>query len=123
MSYSPKTMEHFNSPRNVGTLEHPTAVGSAGTPGRGNYMVIHLLVEGGIISDIRYQTYGCPGAIAAGSAVTELARGKTLQAASGITRDAVDGVLGGLPLGKGHCADLAASALQSALAAAGGGQA
>jgi nitrogen fixation protein NifU and related proteins len=123
VNYSPRTVEHFNSPRNVGTLEHPTAVGSAGTPGRGNYMVIHILLEAGCIRDIRYQTYGCPGAIAAGSAVTELAKGKTVEEAAGITRDAVDGLLGGLPLGKGHCADLAVGALQNALAGIGGGRA
>ena len=115
MSYSPKTLDHFNSPRNVGTLDAPTAVGTAGVPGQGNYMVIHLRTEARRILEIRYQTYGCPGAIACGSAVTELAKGKTVEEAQAMTRDDVDRFLDGLPLGKGHCADLAANALRDAL--------
>jgi nitrogen fixation NifU-like protein len=118
VSYSPQTRDHFNHPRNAGTLETPTAVGSEGVPGRGNYMVIHIRVAAGRISEIRYQTYGCPGAIACGSAVTELAKGKTLTEAAAISRDDVDKLLGGLPLGKGHCADLAVNALRDALAKA-----
>jgi nitrogen fixation NifU-like protein len=78
-------------------------------------MIIHIRVKASCIVEIRYQTYGCPGAIACGSAVTELAKGKTVEEASAITRDDVDRLLGGLPLGKGHCADLAVSALKSAL--------
>jgi nitrogen fixation NifU-like protein len=115
MTYHAQTLDHFNHPRNVGTLESPTAVGTEGVPGQGNYMAIHIRVEAGRITDIRYQTYGCPGAIACGSAVTELARGRTLEEAEGITRDDVDRLLGGLPLGKGHCADLAVNALRNAL--------
>lgn len=119
MSYSPQTLEHFNHPRNSGTLEAPTAVGSAGVPGRGNYMVIHILVAAGRIREAAFQTYGCPGAIACGSAVTELAKGKTPAEAARLSRDDVDRLLGGLPLGKGHCADLAVNALRDALAKAG----
>ena len=119
MSYSPQTLDHFNHPRNVGTLDNPTAVGCEGVPGRGNHMVIHIRVAAGRISEIRYQTYGCPGAIACGSAATELAKGKTLAEAAAITRDDVEKLLGGLPLGKGHCAGLAVNALQDALGKAG----
>jgi len=115
MSYSPQTMDHFNRPRNVGTLDSPTAVGAEGVPGRGNYMVIHIRVEAGRVLEIRFQTYGCPGAIACGSAVTEMAKGRTLAEAAAITRDDLDRCLGGLPLGKGHCADLAVRALQDAI--------
>ena len=115
MTYSAQLLDHFNHPRNVGTLENPTAVGTEGVPGQGNYMVIHIRAEAGRILDIRYQTYGCPGAIACGSAVTELAKGKTLEEAKAITREDVDRHLGGLPLGKGHCADLAVNALRNAL--------
>ena len=115
MTYSPQTLDHFNRPRNVGALPSPTAVGSEGKPGAGNYMVIHIRVEGGCIVEICYQTYGCPGAIACGSAVTEMAKGRTLAEAAAITRDDLDRCLGGLPLGKGHCADLAVRALQDAI--------
>jgi len=115
LSYSPQTLDHFNRPRNVGVLDSPTAVGSEGVPGRGNYMVIYIRVEAGRIHGISYQTYGCPGAIAAGSALTELAKGRTLEEAKALTREDVDRLLGGLPLGKGHCADLAMGALKDAL--------
>ena len=115
MSYSPQALDHFHHPRNSGFLDERTAEGKSGKPGQGNYMVIHLLVEDGRIVRIAFKTYGCPGAIACGSAVTELARGKTLEEAEDITRADVDSLLGGLPLGKGHCANLAASALQDAL--------
>lgn len=119
MTYSPQTLDHFNRPRNVGALPNPTAVGNEGKPGAGNYMVIHIRVEAGCIVEICYQTYGCPGAIACGSAVTELAKGRRLEEAAAITRDDVDKLLGGLPLGKGHCADLAVKALRDALGKAG----
>ena len=115
MSYTPQMLDHFNNPRNAGELKDPTAVGSDGKPGQGNYMIVHIRVDSGRISKTAFQTYGCPGAIACGSAVTELAKGRRLKEALGITRDDIDGFLGGLPLGKGHCADLAAQALQEAL--------
>jgi NifU-like protein involved in Fe-S cluster formation len=109
-------LDHFNSPRNSGTLTAPTAEGRQGSPGQGNYMVIQLRLAGERIVEAAFQTYGCPGAIACGSAVTELVKGRTVEEARQIGRADVDSFLGGLPLGKGHCADLAAGALQDALA-------
>jgi nitrogen fixation NifU-like protein len=115
MSYSPQALDHFHHPRNCGKLTEPTAEGRSGRPGQGNYMVVQILVQGGRIADVAFQTYGCPGAIACGSAATELAGGKTLEEAALISRDDIDAHLGGLPLGKGHCANLGAAALRDAV--------
>ena len=117
MSYGPTAREHFRHPRNVGTLDHPTAVGTEGTPGKGNYMTIHVRVDRGRIAAIRYQTYGCAGAIASGSVLTEMAKGETIQEAARITAEQLIATLGGLPLGKTHCAGLAVSALRKAVKA------
>ena len=120
MATSAVFKDHFNSPRNVGRIENPDAEGSQGQAGRGNYMVLTLRIGTGRIEDIMFETHGCSGAIACGSAITELARGRTLEQAARITRDEVEVFLGGLPLGKGHCADLAVGALRSALRVPGG---
>jgi nitrogen fixation NifU-like protein len=115
MSYTPKMLEHFNNPRNAGELPNPTAIGSEGKPGQGNYMIIYLCVEGGRVAEATFKTYGCPGAISCGSAVTELVGGKTMDEAAGITPADIDAFLDGLPRGKAHCAALAAAALQDAV--------
>jgi nitrogen fixation protein NifU and related proteins len=115
MSYTPTVLEHFNNPRNSGQLEHPTCEGNHGSPGRGNYMIIQLRIENGTIAEAMFQTYGCPGAIACGSAITELAKDKPFKEVQKLDRNDIDKFLGGLPLGKGHCADLAAKALDNAL--------
>jgi nitrogen fixation NifU-like protein len=107
--------QHGAHPRNVGRIEDPDAEGRQGVPGCGNYMVITLSIESKVITGARFQTYGCPGAIACGSAVTEMAKGKSIAEALEIDASAVDDFLGKLPLGKGHCAGLAAGALRDAL--------
>ena len=115
MPHSPQFLSHFRKPRNVGRLEAPTAIGRQGRPGQGNYMVIHIQVQGEQIAEIRYQTYGCSGAIACGSVVTEQARGKSLAEAAEISASDVDEALGELPANKRHCVDLAVGALRNAL--------
>ncbi len=122
--YSDTIIDHFRSPRNVGPLERPDAMGVAGTPGEGNFMVIELRLCGGIIDAARFQTYGCPGAVASGSCLAEWVSGMPVSEAAGITAEQLDSRLDGLPLGKGYCAALAVAALQEALSeAAGTGQA
>jgi nitrogen fixation NifU-like protein len=78
-------------------------------------MVIYLKASAGIISAITFQTYGCPGAICCGSAVTELVKGHAFKDAQAIDAPRILDFLGGLPLGKRHCAGLAVSALRNAL--------
>ena len=113
--YSNTAMDHFNRPRNVGRLASAHARGTEGVSGAGNYMVIELFVEAGRIAQIRFQTYGCPGAICCGSMITELARGKTPEEADAVTPEHVLDALGGLPLGKHSCARLAVGALRAAI--------
>jgi len=118
MSYSQKAIDHANNPRNVGTIKNADGVGKHGEPGQGNHMVIYLAIESHIIKDAKFQTYGCPGAMACGSMVTELAKGKSIQDAKSITPEILMAALDGLPLGKRHCAGLAAAALAKAIDAA-----
>jgi nitrogen fixation NifU-like protein len=116
--YSEIVNDHFKSPRHVGELPNPDAVGTAGVPGQGNYMVVHLNIRDGRITDIGFLTYGCPGAVASGSVITEMALGLTLQQAMSITSAQILENLGGLPLGKRHCPGLAVAALQAAISEA-----
>jgi NifU-like protein involved in Fe-S cluster formation len=113
--YSEKVREHFLSPHNVGLLEDATHTGSEGKPGEGNYMVIYLRIESGVITKAAFQTYGCVGAIACGCELTDMVVGKSPEEALKITSKDILDALGGLPLGKEHCAGLATGALRNAL--------
>ncbi len=113
--YSQQVMDHFGDPRNCGELEDADGMGCAGEPGRGNYMIIWVKLDGDQIERLSFKTYGCPPAIAAGSAITEMATGKCVDAALAITREELIEALGGLPLGRDHCAALAIEALGKAV--------
>ncbi len=115
MQYSPKVLEHFANPHNVGVLEDADGVGEVGNPVCGDVMKIFIKVKDDRIEDIRFQTLGCGAAIATSSMVTDLAKGKTLDEALTITRNAVAEELGGLPPAKMHCSNLAADALHAAI--------
>jgi NifU-like protein involved in Fe-S cluster formation len=118
--YADATKDHFLHPRNATPLEGADGVGSAGKPGEGNFMIISIRLEGDAIEAASFQTYGCPAAIACGSCATELATGLPSAAAAAITAEELDRRLGGLPLGRSHCAALAVTALRAALADAAG---
>ncbi len=112
-------MEHFKNPRNMGEMKDADSIGEFGNPICGDLMYIYIKVKEmngqEIINDISFQTFGCAAAIATSSMVTELAKGKTLEEASKITRDNVADSLDGLPPIKLHCSNLAADALQDAI--------
>jgi nitrogen fixation NifU-like protein len=108
-------MEHFRNPRNVGTIENPDGVGRVGNPVCGDLMEIQIKVENGILTDVKFRTFGCGAAIATSSMITELAKGKTLEEALKITRGDVADALEGLPPIKMHCSNLAADALHAAI--------
>lgn len=108
-------MDHFESPRNVGRMEAPSAVGVAGTPGAGPFLVLHLRIEGDRVLAARYQTYGCGHAIAAGSALTERIIGRTVAECLDLSDQDISAALGGLPPHKFFCAGLAIDALRNAL--------
>ena len=113
--YPERALDHFLNPRNVGEVDSPDGVGEAGDPGCGDAARITIKVNGDRITDIRFLTYGCPAAIAVGSAVTELARGRTLDEADAISDIEVSEALGGLPPEKLHCSGMAIGALKASI--------
>jgi len=115
MEYSEKVMEHFRNPRNVGEIENPDGVGKVGNPVCGDIMELYIKVEGGIITDAKFKTFGCGAAIATSSMVTELVKNKSVEDALKISNRAVAEALGGLPPIKMHCSVLAEEALKKAL--------
>lgn len=115
MMYSEKVMDHFRNPRNVGEIENPDGVGEVGNASCGDIMKIYLKVQGDVIEDVKFQTFGCGSAIATSSMVTEMVMGKTLEEAEKVTNKAVAEALDGLPPTKMHCSNLAADALHDAI--------
>jgi nitrogen fixation NifU-like protein len=113
--YSEKVMDHFMNPRNVGEIENPDGVGEEGNPTCGDAMKLTIKVEDGIITDIKFKTFGCGAAIAVSSMITEMAKGKTIDEALTITKEAVANELEGLPPQKMHCSNLGADALHKAI--------
>ena len=115
--YNDIVIEHFTNPHNVGELSPDEADGFAlvGDPACGDQMKLWIKVEADIITDIRFKSFGCPGAIATSSMATTLASGKTLEDAAELTDDDVIKALGGIPENKRHCSLLGISALQKAI--------
>jgi len=115
LPYSDKVMDHFTNPRNVGEIPDASGVGTVGNPICGDVMKMFLKIEGNVITDVKFKTFGCGAAVATSSMVTEMVKGKTIEEALGITNKAVAEALGGLPPIKMHCSVLAEEALRSAL--------
>lgn len=113
--YSEKVMDHFTNPRNVGDMEDADGVGTEGNPTCGDAMKIFIKVREGRIVDAKFKTFGCGAAIAVSSMVTEMVKGKTLDEALAISKEAVANELGGLPPQKMHCSNLGADALKKAI--------
>jgi nitrogen fixation NifU-like protein len=114
-AYNDTVMDHFRNPRNVGRLENPDGIGTAGNPVCGDIMEISIKVEDGVIRDVRFRTFGCGAAIATSSMVTEMVKNKTIEEALSVSNKAVADALGGLPPVKMHCSVLAEEALKSAV--------
>jgi nitrogen fixation NifU-like protein len=114
--YSEIVMEHFERPRNNGELVDPNAVGYMTNPVCGDTLLLMLRVKGDRIDEARWQSNGCAASIAAGSLLSELVRGLSLDDAAAVTREAVVEALGGLPASKLHASVLAADALKASLA-------
>jgi len=113
--YSDKVMDHFTNPRNVGDMEDADGIGQEGNPTCGDAMKIYIKVKDDRIVDAKFKTFGCGAAIAVSSMVTEMVKGKTLDEALAISREAVADELGGLPPQKMHCSNLGADALKKAI--------
>jgi len=115
MAYSEKVMEHFQNPRNVGEIIDADGIGEVGNAKCGDIMKIYLKIDGGIITDVKFKTFGCGAAIATSSIATEMIMGKTIEEALALTNKAVVTSLEGLPPAKLHCSVLAEQAVKSAI--------
>lgn len=116
MAYSEKVMDHFSNPRNMGTIDDPSGVGTVGNAQCGDIMRVYLDIDDNdIIQDVKFKTFGCAAAVATSSMATELVKGKTIQEALKITNAAVCEALDGLPPAKVHCSLLAEEAIHAAL--------
>ena len=113
--YSEKVMDHFMHPRNVGIIENADGVGEVGNAKCGDIMKIYLRIENDVITDVKFETFGCGSAIASSSMATEMIKGKSIQDAMALTNKAVAEALDGLPLHKMHCSVLAEEAIKMAL--------
>ncbi len=116
MNYSEKVMDHFANPRNVGEILDADGIGEVGNPKCGDIMKMYLKIKDGVITDVKFKTFGCGAAIATSSMATELIKGKTLDEALKVTNKAVMEALDGLPPVKVHCSVLAEQAIRSAIA-------
>ena len=115
MLYSEKVMDHFRNPRNVGEIENADGVGEVGNAKCGDIMKMYLKIDDGIISDVKFETFGCGSAIATSSMATELIKGKPVDQALQLTNKAVVEALDGLPAHKIHCSVLAEEAVKAAV--------
>ncbi|MBQ7705892.1 MAG: Fe-S cluster assembly scaffold protein NifU [Selenomonadaceae bacterium] len=113
--YSEKVMDHFRHPRNVGSIENADGVGEVGNAKCGDIMKMYLKIDGDIISDVKFETFGCGSAIASSSMATEMIKGKPLAEALQLTNKAVAEALDGLPVHKMHCSVLAEEAIKAAV--------
>lgn len=113
--YSEKVMDHFLHPRNVGTIDDADGVGEVGNSVCGDIMKIYLKIDDELVSDVKFETFGCGSAIASSSMATELIKGKPLSDALQLTNKAVAEALDGLPPHKMHCSVLAEEAIKKAV--------
>lgn len=113
--YSDKVMDHFRNPRNVGKLDDADGIGEVGNARCGDIMKMYIKVKDGVITDVKFNTFGCGSAIASSSMATELIKGKPLDQALELTNKAVVEALDGLPAHKLHCSVLAEQAIRAAI--------
>ena len=115
--YSDKVMDHFQNPRNVGKIDDAqnVGIGEVGNAKCGDIMKMYLKVEDGVITDCKFNTFGCGSAIATSSMATELIMGKKLEEALELSNKAVVEALDGLPTHKIHCSVLAEEAVKAAV--------
>lgn len=113
--YTEQVMEHFTNPHNMGEMPDANGIGEVGNSKCGDIMRMYIKVEGNVIVDVKFKTYGCASAIATSSIATDMIKGHTLDEALELSNKAVVEALGGLPAHKIHCSVLAEQAIKSAL--------
>ncbi len=117
LRYTDIVLEHFRNPRNVGVIEDPDGYAIEGSPACGDQIVVYIKVDPNtkVITDIKFQSFGCASNIATGSMMTEMVKGKTIEEALKLTWKDVADALGGLPPVKLHCSVLAIDGLKAAI--------
>lgn len=113
--YTDIVMDHFMHPRNVGEIPNADGVGEVGNAKCGDIMKMYLKINGNVIEDVKFETFGCGSAIASSSMATELIKGKTIDEALAVTNKQVVDALGGLPAYKLHCSVLAEESIKAAV--------
>ncbi|HPG92576.1 MAG TPA: Fe-S cluster assembly scaffold protein NifU [Clostridia bacterium] len=113
--YNQKVLDAFANPKNVGVIENADGEGTVGNPTCGDIMKITLKIDNDIITDAKFQTYGCTAAIATSSTATEMIKGKSVEEAMKLTNSQVVEYLEGLPPQKIHCSVLAEEAIKKAI--------
>ena len=114
--YSEKVMEHFRNPHNMGKLDDADGIGEVGNAKCGDIMRMYIKVDDeGVITDCKFNTFGCGSAIATSSMATDLIIGKPIEEALKLSNKAVVEALDGLPVHKLHCSVLAEQAVRAAV--------
>ncbi|MEG1520389.1 MAG: Fe-S cluster assembly scaffold protein NifU [Clostridia bacterium] len=114
--YSKKVMDTFAHPQNVGAIENADGIGQVGNASCGDIMKIYLKIDNDIVTDAKFETFGCAAAIASSSTATQMIKGKPLDYAMNLKNSEVVEELEGLPPQKIHCSVLAEEAIQAAIA-------
>ena len=115
MEYSAKVLEHFANPHNVGKIDDADGIGEVGNAKCGDIMKMYIKVKDDVITDVKFNTYGCASAIATSSIATDMIKGKPISEALKLTNKAVVEALDGLPAVKIHCSVLAEGAIKAAV--------
>ena len=113
--YSAELLDHFQNPRNAGEVETPDRTARLENPACGDILELTLKLEGSRIADIRFRAKGCVPAMACGSAITELAKGKNIDQARQLSREELVKKVGGLPQASAHASHLAIDTLAALL--------
>ena len=113
--YTETVMDHFTHPRNVGEIPDADGIGEVGNAKCGDIMKMYLKIKDNVITDVKFETFGCGSAIASSSIATEMIKGKTIEESLAVTNKQVVDALGGLPAHKLHCSVLAEEAIKAAV--------
>ena len=113
--YTETVMDHFTHPRNVGEIPDADGIGEIGNAKCGDIMKMYLKIKDNVITDVKFETFGCGSAIASSSIATEMIKRKTIEEALAVTNKQVVDALGGLPAHKLHCSVLAEEAIKAAV--------